>query len=63
MTLTIYNLDLWLDYYIFLFCNIPLSNMLDTIQFDTNPAMFHGCFQGDPIFSRFLAAILEMTSF
>ena len=44
MTLTAYNLDLWLDYYRFLFCNIPLSYMLDSIQFDAKHAMFHGCF-------------------
>ena len=44
MTLTAYNLDLSFDYYKFLFCNIPLSYMLDSIQFDTKHAMFRGCF-------------------
>ena len=39
MTLTTFNLDLWLDYYRFLFYNNPQSNVLDTVQFDTIRAM------------------------
>ena len=58
MTLTIYNLDIWLNYYILLFCNIPLSNKFNTKQFDSKPAMFYGCFQGDPIFSQFFGGHL-----
>ena len=44
MTLTAYNLDIWFDYYFFLCCNIPLSYMLNSIQFDTKHAMLRGCF-------------------